>query len=104
MTLSRPANQTEIKNMNTPTTLETNVAALQTAFLSIGEMPVETDDFIAALDAVGVTDEAMIAAGLAVTGSVLCRADGSEIIADLSDSKSWAHGVRCDRAKTLAIA
>ncbi len=90
--------------MNAPTTLEPKVAALQTAFLSIGEMPVETNDFLAALDAADVTDKALLDTGLAITGSVLCRADGSEIIADLSDGKSWAHGVRCDRAKTLLIA
>ena len=79
--------------------LENNVAALQAAFLSIREMPILAMEYVALLDAAGVTDKALEEAGLAVTGSVLCRADGSEIIADLGDGTWWPHGVRSDRAR-----
>lgn len=78
--------------------LEPQVKDLQKKFMSVGEADMDTDTFIRDLDAAGVTDEALIRAGLCVAGSVLCRADGTEIIADLGDGGSWAYGVRNDRA------
>lgn len=78
--------------------LEPQVEDLQKKFLSIGEMDNDTDQFLRDLDRAGVTEEALILVGLCVSGSVLCRADGTEIIADLGDGGSWPYGVRNDRA------
>lgn len=71
--------------MQTEASLEQQVFDLRAKFMSLGERDMDTDRFIAALNAAGVTDEALISAGLFVAGSVLCRADGT-VIADLGDA------------------